>query len=440
MTVRPSTAEIAKEFCDFDDRARLISQENRGRRFGAQPRHRRGQGRIHRAARRRRSLAPAKDRAAAGDIRSRSPRGGARLLLVQADRRVWTRHRATLVAGDRRRRVSRAFEAQFRLRQQLSLPAKRDRRPALQLRVARRGQRRLRGLAVTVADCRGSPNCLHARVPRRLSVGRGAMSSDPLRMARSHLQMYEITRRDFPGRERRTIEHQLTRWRAIDALLRLEQTRSRGRSGELTRAFVSAPLLVGDTILFRRHREHDPARFLRKKSVQARPERIFGFACLPDWLQWKMVLPVRIELTTSALPRMRSTTELRQHFCGGGRAYDGPRLGLSSEAKAVCVTARRTSARNGSRRHCGKISGAGKRRRGRSGRISRHGSIDAPADPRHAAQMRFVSDNAAAAHPRVIEAIAASNRLDSPTTATSGARASTGLSPSCSRPMCGHSG
>ena len=36
-----------------------------------------------------------------------------------------------------------------------------------------------------------------------------------------------------------------------------------------------------------------------------------------------MVLPVRIELTTSALPRMRSTTELRQHFrLVGGR---GPR-------------------------------------------------------------------------------------------------------------------
>lgn len=33
-----------------------------------------------------------------------------------------------------------------------------------------------------------------------------------------------------------------------------------------------------------------------------------------------MVLPVRIELTTSALPRMRSTTELRQH---SARA-DGP--------------------------------------------------------------------------------------------------------------------
>ena len=28
----------------------------------------------------------------------------------------------------------------------------------------------------------------------------------------------------------------------------------------------------------------------------------------------EMVLPARIELATSALPRMRSTTELRQHF------------------------------------------------------------------------------------------------------------------------------
>jgi hypothetical protein len=34
----------------------------------------------------------------------------------------------------------------------------------------------------------------------------------------------------------------------------------------------------------------------------------------PDQLRQEMVLPVRIELTTSALPRMRSTTELRQHF------------------------------------------------------------------------------------------------------------------------------
>ena len=34
-----------------------------------------------------------------------------------------------------------------------------------------------------------------------------------------------------------------------------------------------------------------------------------------------MVLPVRIELTTSALPRMRSTTELRQHVGKDGRAY-----------------------------------------------------------------------------------------------------------------------
>ena len=43
-----------------------------------------------------------------------------------------------------------------------------------------------------------------------------------------------------------------------------------------------------------------------------------------------MVLPVRIELTTSALPRMRSTTELRQHFVGRTRAYDGAALALST--------------------------------------------------------------------------------------------------------------
>ena len=42
------------------------------------------------------------------------------------------------------------------------------------------------------------------------------------------------------------------------------------------------------------------------------------------------MLPVRIELTTSALPRMRSTTELRQHFVRERRAYDGPRLALST--------------------------------------------------------------------------------------------------------------
>ena len=39
----------------------------------------------------------------------------------------------------------------------------------------------------------------------------------------------------------------------------------------------------------------------------------------PDWV----VLPVRIELTTSALPRMRSTTELRQH----GQSETGGRSG-----------------------------------------------------------------------------------------------------------------
>src|SRR5258705_3080599 len=38
--------------------------------------------------------------------------------------------------------------------------------------------------------------------------------------------------------------------------------------------------------------------------------------------------------------------------------------------------------------------------------------IDALLRRRHAARMRFFSDNAAAAHPKVIEAIIASNRVD----------------------------
>ena len=47
-----------------------------------------------------------------------------------------------------------------------------------------------------------------------------------------------------------------------------------------------------------------------------------------------MVLPVRIELTTSALPRMRSTTELRQHFFRRPGAYDGRALTLSTRLAA----------------------------------------------------------------------------------------------------------
>ena len=50
-----------------------------------------------------------------------------------------------------------------------------------------------------------------------------------------------------------------------------------------------------------------PSDILQQISVLASP---------PDWLRAEMVLPVRIELTTSALPRMRSTTELRQHCPG----------------------------------------------------------------------------------------------------------------------------
>src|SRR3546814_7007365 len=41
-------------------------------------------------------------------------------------------------------------------------------------------------------------------------------------------------------------------------------------------------------------------------------ERTGWVSPIPETWDW-VVLPVRIELTTSALPRMRSTTELRQH-------------------------------------------------------------------------------------------------------------------------------
>ena len=48
------------------------------------------------------------------------------------------------------------------------------------------------------------------------------------------------------------------------------------------------------------------------------------------------MLPVRIELTTSALPRMRSTTELRQHIRGVARL--SPRhAGLSRRSGGAII-------------------------------------------------------------------------------------------------------
>lgn len=52
----------------------------------------------------------------------------------------------------------------------------------------------------------------------------------------------------------------------------------------------------------------------------------------PDWL-CVMVLPVRIELTTSALPRMRSTTELRQHVGMTGGPMADPRATVNPLAE-----------------------------------------------------------------------------------------------------------
>jgi glycosyltransferase involved in cell wall biosynthesis len=71
-----------------------------------------------------------------------------------------------------------------------------------------------------------------------------AMSSDKERMIRSHIQMYEIVRRDFPGRETRTVTGELARWQARHALIK-------GKWAELVRAFATAPLIVGREILLR---------------------------------------------------------------------------------------------------------------------------------------------------------------------------------------------
>lgn len=73
----------------------------------------------------------------------------------------------------------------------------------------------------------------------------GAMSANAERMARSHIELYEIIRRDLPGRETRTVERELARWHARHALLRGGQ----GAMAELARAFAHAPLVVGKEIV-----------------------------------------------------------------------------------------------------------------------------------------------------------------------------------------------
>ena len=78
----------------------------------------------------------------------------------------------------------------------------------------------------------------------------------------------------------------------------------------------------------------------------------------------EMVLPVRIELTTSALPRMRSTTELRQHF-SGSRGPMATRPVNPRAVKEKGVSDKDDKARNGSPRRCARICAAAKRRRAR---------------------------------------------------------------------------
>ena len=81
----------------------------------------------------------------------------------------------------------------------------------------------------------------------------------------------------------------------------------------------------------------------------------------------RVVLPVRIELTTSALPRMRSTTELRQHRLSGEaalwprRAAKPVKAGLArrgggcANVKVSHGEARTRNGRNGWPRRCARI-------------------------------------------------------------------------------------
>ena len=99
---------------------------------------------------------------------------------------------------------------------------------------------------------------------------------------------------------------------------------------------------------------HDMAAWRRQAGVNVTDFRLRHAV---DMAQTKMVLPVRIELTTSALPRMRSTTELRQHFWEGA-PMAVRRLQLSRESHERA----RTKRRNGWPRRCARTSSAARRR------------------------------------------------------------------------------
>ena len=86
-----------------------------------------------------------------------------------------------------------------------------------------------------------------------------------------------------------------------------------------------------------------------------------------------MVLPVRIELTTSALPRMRSTTELRQPIAFRERRRYGRCPEIVSRRRAMARQGRgaRKAARRGAARESEAPQGAGARSADGRGRRSR---------------------------------------------------------------------
>jgi hypothetical protein len=108
----------------------------------------------------------------------------------------------------------------------------------------------------------------------------------------------------------------------------------------------------------------------------------------------KMVLPVRIELTTSALPRMRSTTELRQHRVRSEADRAGPMSGAPTIVNPARDDLRTTpwklptTARSAWPRRCAPIFAAARRRRAGRGRRA---TSRRPSRPASEAQRRWAA-------------------------------------------------
>jgi glycosyltransferase involved in cell wall biosynthesis len=87
----------------------------------------------------------------------------------------------------------------------------------------------------------------------------GSMSADAARMTRAHIRMYEILRREFRGRHRKTIDRELARWLAIGAIEGWRPAPGRALHG-LAKAFRGAPAAAAATLWAELGRRLNPLR------------------------------------------------------------------------------------------------------------------------------------------------------------------------------------